>query len=110
MVLVHFSKVIVCKRSVCGEQILQRIFLEHLYNSNTKAMSTYFFFDVLKTFYELVHRRKIKNVCLILTGHLFTKKQVNGQRNVVNVIWVPGHEGYAGSEKADFLPKQKSRP
>ena len=29
-----------------------------------------------------------------------------GHQNVVNVIWVPGHEEYSGNEKADLLAKR----
>ncbi len=31
-----------------------------------------------------------------------------GRTNKIKIIWIPGHEGYQGKERADFLAKEGS--
>lgn len=58
-----------------------------------------------KTILLIIRIQGISKSVQELTKHL----KVIGQRNVVNVIGVPGYKWYAGNQKSDFLAKQGTK-
>ena len=75
---------------------------KHIFAQNVEGRNIIIYSDS-QSLLKALSKHKVISKCVY---ECKTYLEALGEKNFVKVIWIPGHEGYVGNEKADVLAKR----